>query len=187
MVRLKWSAAHGKRMAACRRDTGAKPRRRREGLRASSTIGRERGLETLTRHSWRGRGRSGSSRSIVRRGIGQLVRKLPRTSIARTSGVYLARRSGGHEHHGRTRRSAARRVARGTAEALEVDLERLRLAHARPREKRAGGIVQPKAKINVSPVAHHYFRTRAAIRDSAEAQPASKGVPGLSMSMTSGA
>jgi len=36
-------------------------------------------------------------------------------------------------------------------------------------------------------VAHHYFRRRDAIRDSAEDQPASKGVQGLSRSMTSGA
>ena len=36
-------------------------------------------------------------------------------------------------------------------------------------------------------VAHHCFRRRAAMRDSAEAQPASNGWPGLSMSMTTGA
>ena len=35
--------------------------------------------------------------------------------------------------------------------------------------------------------AHHCFCRRDAIRDSAEDQPASKGVPELSMSMTSGA
>ena len=32
--------------------------------------------------------------------------------------------------------------------------------------------------------AHRCFRTRVAMRDSAEAQPASNGVPGLSRSMT---
>jgi len=36
-------------------------------------------------------------------------------------------------------------------------------------------------------VAHRCFRNRAAIREPAEAQPASKGEPGLSTSMTSGA
>ena len=41
----------------------------------------------------------------------------------------LARRSGGHEHPGRTRRSATRGVDRRAAEALEVDQERLRSAH----------------------------------------------------------
>ena len=98
-----------------------------------------------------------------------------RTFIARTSGVYLrADPEDMSIMDGRDDQSA-RRVARGTAEALEVDLERLRLAHARPREKRAGGIVQPKAKINVSPVAHHYFRTRDAIRDSAEAPAGIEG------------
>ena len=35
--------------------------------------------------------------------------------------------------------------------------------------------------------AHRYFRTRAAIREAAEAQPATNGWPGLSMSMTTGA
>jgi hypothetical protein len=37
------------------------------------------------------------------------------------------------------------------------------------------------------PVPHHSFRSLAAMRESAEAQPASNGQPGPSMSMTSGA
>src|SRR5437868_13468277 len=37
------------------------------------------------------------------------------------------------------------------------------------------------------PMAHRCFGRRAAIRESAEAQPASNGWPGLSMSMSSGA
>jgi hypothetical protein len=36
-------------------------------------------------------------------------------------------------------------------------------------------------------VAHRWFRRRAEILESAEAQAASNGQPGLSMSMTSGA
>jgi hypothetical protein len=44
-------AAHGKRMAAFQPDTGAKRRRRRRNLRASSTIGKGNVLSTRTRRS----------------------------------------------------------------------------------------------------------------------------------------
>lgn len=52
----------------------------------------------------------------------------------------------------------------------------------------AGGkAIRSRRGLSVGTVAHHDFRKRAAMRDSAEAQPASKGWPGLSRSMSTGA
>ena len=79
-VRLSWPAAHGKRMAVCQPDTGAKRRRRRRSLRAFSTIGRENDLGTRTRRSWTGRERSELSPPIARPGTSQLIRTLTRKS-----------------------------------------------------------------------------------------------------------
>ena len=89
-------------------------------LRASSTTGRENGRCTRTRRSWTGRERSGWSPPIARPGTSRLVRTRTRTSTrGRPASTCAPIR--GHEHPGRTRRSATRRVDRRAAEALEVD------------------------------------------------------------------
>ena len=101
-------------------------RRRGRSLRASSTIGRENGLGIRTRRSWTGRGRSGWSPPIARRGTSRLVRTRSPSVNARTAGVYWRAEPEDMSILDGQRRSATRGVDRRAAEALEVDHERLR-------------------------------------------------------------
>ena len=78
-------------------------------------------------------GRDGRDPAGVRRSRCRILHDAVgrRTESERADGRrVLARRARGPEHPGRTRRSAARRVDLGAAEALEVDHERLRGKHA---------------------------------------------------------